>query len=94
MRDEARADPMTTQRLIHRKRIHPATVPVVAAHHRADDSLAEHRDKEQFRLRRQLVGDRQMRIALRPRDVPILREGLLPQCDHGIGVARFEAADR
>lgn len=94
MRDQPRADAMTSQRFIHRERIQPAPVPVVAAHHCADDTLAEHRDKEQLRLRRQLVGDRQMRVALRPRHVPVLGECLLPQRDHGVGVARVEAANR
>ena len=94
MRDEPRADAMTSHRFIDRERIHPAAVPIVAAHHGADDAFVEHRDEEQLRLRRELVGDRQMRIALRPRHVPVLGKSLLPQRDHGIGVSRVEAADR
>ncbi len=75
------------------ERINPPAMPVIPAHHSPDDIPVGNSDKEQLRLRAQLISNRQRRIALRPRCIRILREHIAPQGDHGIAIARIEGTD-
>jgi len=91
MQHQPSPEPAPSKRTADGKRINPPSMPVITTHDSAGNDPVHHTDEEQLRLSRQLVGDRQSRIALRPRRIRILGKHIAPQSDHGIAIARFES---